>query len=531
MLQQQEQQSLQQFGISRPPRIWRAYNSLRGTPCLPVLVGLAIALVSLWCTPFRFPRAESVTRAKHISSTHGSFPGGPAGGHSREGALANNLDLAVVSLCHGKHDHLCIRFQGQNTVVKPVPTPFCGFPVQEGVYLQALHLVQYTRVLVHRPSAPVVEDHLHAAHIQEIVFTDPSVHALADVWSVSPSRHRPVFELACTLVTPQHNATLDGVLQQVSFAAAFFPQRLLGAYTHTRSQHSVTPGTAPVLLSSSSRAYVTYLTSVSHDWYVEAVRLLNYKLAQLCAAEEEQAPLVVMLLVAEGVQPGDATWGRQQGGFVPLLEREGVRVRVVRDVPASLQRGGRFAGIWGKQRVWELVEYEQVVFFDPDQLLLRCPASLFRYPDFSHGQTLYDDRNTFNSGVLIVRPNLERMRAVEHAVRDSATNNDQNLTAAFFAGRGFSIPEYYSLYKFHVYMYPSLWQRWKHCAHFLHFVMKKPWDGGEPRLCIPAYAKFFLEYEAFKRAHSEGPSFAVPANVSVPQVVAEVVDPALCVLQ
>ena len=149
-----------------------------------------------------------------------------------------------------------------------------------------------------------------------------------------------------------------------------------------------------------------------------------------------------------------------------------MQVRHVDDIVTGAQRGGRFKGIWGKQRFWSLSEYTKVIFVDPDQLLVQCPLSILAYPPWTHAAV----GTAFNSGVMIVKPSMSMMSKVETYVQSMNISNDQSLTEFYFDKRGYILPEYWSIYKRHAYLKPREWNTWKHCSVYIHFTGEKPWE-------------------------------------------------------
>ncbi|KAJ0014426.1 hypothetical protein Pint_19887 [Pistacia integerrima] len=58
---------------------------------------------------------------------------------------------------------------------------------------------------------------------------------------------------------------------------------------------------------------------------------------------------------------------------------------------------------YSKLRVWQLIEYEKVIFIDADLLVLRNIDKFFSYPQLSAAG---NDGSLFNSGIMVIEPSL-----------------------------------------------------------------------------------------------------------------------------
>ena len=62
---------------------------------------------------------------------------------------------------------------------------------------------------------------------------------------------------------------------------------------------------------------------------------------------------------------------------------------------------------FAKLRLWQLTEYERVVFIDADAIMLQNCDRLFAYPEFSAAPNVYESLKDFhrlNSGVFVAKP-------------------------------------------------------------------------------------------------------------------------------
>lgn len=448
--------------------------------------------------------------------------------HSTLGAGETEQDVVFVTPCEDSSQQLC-RYVGLSTRFPILEHEFagpelsCWRHVHGGVSLRSLSL-KVTRVVVF----PHVKSLNFTSHELDqisrvlrqlphaVVCQSESENEATDTWlsdycySVEPAKHIGLFEYACsknsnTSASSENN--LLNFLETIRFGVARFPKHMFRFHedsVHLNDVHTSNPEDEH-----KKYAYVTFLSSSTHDWYVESVRMLWHGLKTLCDVHHE---FVVMILSPDArSKEGVMQYAKQ-------LSTEGMIVRFVHDINTRANRPGRFVGIWGKQSFWNLTEYMKVVFFDPDQVMLRCPNSVFTYPAWSHAAV----GRTFNSGIMVAEPNASIMLDVQLRVARGDVDNDQSLTETYFNGRGFVIPEYWSFWKRREYLNSEEWQAWKDCSAFFHFTGEKPWESVVAGTEAGVHT-FFRKYEDFKKDNVAGPTlhWAKTAIVDIPGEVGE----------
>ena len=68
-----------------------------------------------------------------------------------------------------------------------------------------------------------------------------------------------------------------------------------------------------------------------------------------------------------------------------------------------------------KLRLWELTEYEKVIFLDADLVVIKNIDRLFGYPEFVAAPNVYESLEDFhrmNSGVFVAEPSLATYEAM-----------------------------------------------------------------------------------------------------------------------
>ncbi len=157
-----------------------------------------------------------------------------------------------------------------------------------------------------------------------------------------------------------------------------------------------------------------------------------------------------------------------------------------------------------KLRLWQLKEYQKIVFLDADALVLRNIDKLFDYPEFSAAPNVYEslaDFRRLNSGVFVARPCCETFdRMLEALDRDDVfwRRTDQTFLESFF-------PDWHGLpFTMNMLQYvwinlPGLWD-WRSIA-VLHYHYEKPWQknhpkAGEFRILIELWHAFYHDRDA-----------------------------------
>lgn len=233
------------------------------------------------------------------------------------------------------------------------------------------------------------------------------------------------------------------------------------------------------------RAYVTLVTN--EDYGLGALAL-----ARSLKRAGAQAPLVVL-----------ATSG---AGRLGELEAEGCRIVEAAPLPLSaafrerharpaLHGAAPFTKGWkpafhdpldnfAKLRLWELAEYERVVFLDADTIVVRNIDRLLDYPEFSAAPNLYGtlgDFHRLNSGVFVAAPSgatFEQMLARLDAPDTFWRRTDQTFLEHFWPD-WHGLPYVYNTLQYVYFNLPELWH-WPQ-IRVVHYQYEKPWQTEHPK--------------------------------------------------
>ena len=133
-----------------------------------------------------------------------------------------------------------------------------------------------------------------------------------------------------------------------------------------------------------------------------------------------------------------------------------------------------------KLRLWEMEEYEKVVFIDADAIVLRNIDRLFAYPEFSAAPNVYESLSDFhrlNSGVFVARPSratfadmLTRLDVPDAFWR----RTDQTFLQDYFPD-WHGLPAFDNMLQYVWFNLPELWD-WG-SVRVIHYQYEKPWEA------------------------------------------------------
>jgi alpha-N-acetylglucosamine transferase len=137
-----------------------------------------------------------------------------------------------------------------------------------------------------------------------------------------------------------------------------------------------------------------------------------------------------------------------------------------------------------KLRLWQLTEYEKVVFIDADALVLKNCDKLFSYPQFCAAPNVYEsvaDFHRLNSGVFTAEPSIATFNDMLKKLDQPGVfwrRTDQTFLETYFPD-WHGLPVFYNMLQYVWFNLPDLW-RWSD-IHILHFQYEKPWQENHER--------------------------------------------------
>lgn len=137
-----------------------------------------------------------------------------------------------------------------------------------------------------------------------------------------------------------------------------------------------------------------------------------------------------------------------------------------------------------KLRLWQLTEYERIVFLDADALVIQNIDVLFGYPEFSAAPNVYESLSDFhrlNSGVFVAQPSEATFEAMLAALDQPGIfwkRTDQTFLQSYFPD-WHGLPIFFNLLQYVWFNLPELWD-WN-SVKVIHYQYEKPWESDHDR--------------------------------------------------
>ena len=232
----------------------------------------------------------------------------------------------------------------------------------------------------------------------------------------------------------------------------------------------------------------SYLTLVTNPDYALGALALARSLT-MC---NSQWPLTVLAVRdVDGLEALEAA-GCEVRFVEPLPVSEGFRRRHSRKAQhaaAPFTKGNKPQfhdplDNFAKLRLWELEQFEKIIFLDADTLVLRNMDRLFGYPEFAAAPNLYEslaDFDRLNSGVFVAQPLLRTYEAMLERLEEPGAfwrRTDQTFLEAYFP-EWHGLPYIYNTLQYVWFNLPELWD-WQR-IYLIHYQYEKPWEENNPK--------------------------------------------------
>ncbi len=162
---------------------------------------------------------------------------------------------------------------------------------------------------------------------------------------------------------------------------------------------------------------------------------------------------------------------------VQLAHLPNVILRKISPIPNPHAYGqARFNATYSKLRVFELCEFDRVVFVDADAIFLRSTDELFDGEGFQAAPNWgFELKQDFNSGVFAFTPSAELAHRVISGIHTypSEDGGDQGYLNALFKHEWHPLPPEFNTLKRVLVYHPALISLSD--VRILHFVGSKPW--------------------------------------------------------
>lgn len=244
--------------------------------------------------------------------------------------------------------------------------------------------------------------------------------------------------------------------------------------------HSNRPATAPV----------AYVTLVTNDDYATGANALLRSIAA-CGTEADMVVLHTAGVAGAPLERLEALGARLvEVDLLPTSDAfNRAHAREVLHRVAPFDKGDKPPlhtplDNFTKLRLWQLTDYERVVFVDADALMLRNCDKLFSYPEFCAAPNVYEtaaDFHRMNSGIFTARPDPATFDAMFEMLDGPGVfwrRTDQTFLQTFFPD-WHGLPVIYNVLQYVWFNMPELWN-WK-SIRILHFQYEKPWQDPHPK--------------------------------------------------
>lgn len=137
-----------------------------------------------------------------------------------------------------------------------------------------------------------------------------------------------------------------------------------------------------------------------------------------------------------------------------------------------------------KLRLWELEQYQKIVFLDADCLVVQNIDNLFRFPEFSGAPNLYEslaDMHRLNSGVFVAQPSCYTFNDMINKLDTEDAfwrRTDQTFLQTYFPD-WHNLPYTYNCLQYIWFNMPALWE-WP-SIKVIHYQYEKPWQKNHPK--------------------------------------------------
>ena len=137
-----------------------------------------------------------------------------------------------------------------------------------------------------------------------------------------------------------------------------------------------------------------------------------------------------------------------------------------------------------KLRLWELDQFERVVFLDADAIVVRDISKLFGYPEFAAAPNLYEtlgDMHRLNSGVFVAEPSKHTLSKMLKRLDQPSMfwrRTDQTFLESYFPD-WHGLPYTYNTLQYIYFNLPALWH-WP-SIRVVHYQYEKPWEENHSK--------------------------------------------------
>ena len=137
-----------------------------------------------------------------------------------------------------------------------------------------------------------------------------------------------------------------------------------------------------------------------------------------------------------------------------------------------------------KLRLWEMEEFNKVIFIDADAIVVQDISKLFGFPEFSAAPNLYEeliDMHRLNSGVFVAEPSAATFEEMLHVLDQPGKfwrRTDQTFLESYYPD-WHGLPYTYNALQYIFFNLPEMWY-WP-AIKVVHYQYEKPWEQNHPK--------------------------------------------------
>ena len=246
-----------------------------------------------------------------------------------------------------------------------------------------------------------------------------------------------------------------------------------------------------------------YITILSTENYLDGVKVLLYSMKRV----KSRLPLFVLL-------------PEELKHLKPRLVKWGVFVIIAKAISIGKFEGQNNRQYWNntffKLRIFELTQFEKLVYIDNDVILLQNLDHLFACEHITavQGGKLVYHWEDLNSGLMVLRPNEEDFQGLlrvvpivcEHKIRENCGYGDQDVISYYFKHVHRVWPEEHRLDETYNGMIRCIHELAVHYGYnnmkVVHFIgEKKPWMFSFPE-AIRYVLHYVRHHERYRAQYS-----------------------------
>ena len=244
----------------------------------------------------------------------------------------------------------------------------------------------------------------------------------------------------------------------------------------------------------------SYITLLTDDSFIFGIILLNKSLKDV----ESKYPLEVLVTsnVSKTILNVLDQIGLKYSIIEPISNKDMVNYN--KKINPNFSRNWAYA--LSKFEIFNLIQFDKIVFLDADIMLLKNIDHVFEYPHLTSALdgeyfNIWPDNPHFNAGIMVIEPNKEECEKLKVFAEKTIQEwnepqciADQEILNRYYADwidkPELHLNKYYDV--FGPYIEEEYVEDVKENAYFIHFIGRKPWRAFQ-KPDFETYSEYFYE--------------------------------------